>query len=344
MKSEFTIKELADLVNGEVVGDSSLIITGFGPLVGAGEKDLSFLAKVGKAELLEETGAAAVLVPLGITEAERTIVRVKDPYLASAIIQNHMLKKEFVSTGVHPTAVIGTGCSLPEQVSIGPQVVIGNGVTIGDCVLIAGGVVIGDDVVIGDHCEIRPNVTIENGCELGRRVIIHGGTVIGSDGYGYATDEQGQHVKRPQLGIVRIGDDVEIGANCCVDRATFGVTWIKSGTKIDNLVQLGHNVELGENSLLVAQVGIAGSTIIGRNVVFGGKAAASGHQYIGDRSMIAGKSGVHGDQPPGSMLAGTPAIDAKQWFKAASLFGKLPEIIKDIKRIKKELSRFAEKK
>ncbi len=201
---------------------------------------------------------------------------------------------------------------------------------------------IGDDVIIGDDCRIKANVTIEYGSELGSGVIIHAGTVIGSDGYGYATDKKGNHVKRPQLGIVRIGDEVEIGSNCSVDRATFGVTWIKSGSKIDNLVQIGHNSIIGENSLLVSQVGISGSTTLGRNVVFGGKAGAAGHQKIGDGTMVAGGSAVHGDHPAGSQLAGIPAFNAKLWFRAAALFSKLPELYKDVKNIKKELVRLSQ--
>ena len=266
----------------------------------------------------------------------------KNSYLAAAIIQNHMLQEPFQGTGVHGSAVVGSGTAIPEQVSIAANAVIGDNVVLGERVTIESCAVIGDNVTIGADCLIKANVTIGKNCELGARVTIHSGTVIGSDGYGYAADEEGKHVKRPQTGIVRIGDDVEIGANCCVDRATFGVTCIGSGTKIDNLVQVAHNVEIGENCLLVAQVGIAGSVILGRNVVFGGNAGAAGHQRIGDGTMVAGKSAVHGDQPAGSRLAGTPAIPATTWFKAASLFGKLPEIVRDMRRMKKELNRLAE--
>ena len=343
MKKEFILKDLAAMVDGEIVGDKQILIKGFGPIESAGQEEISFLAKSGNIELLENTGAAAILVPMTVETAGRTIVRVKNPYLAAAIIQNYILKEDFRACGIHNSVIIGENCLIPEEITIGANVVIGNQVTIGKRVYIGPGSVLGDTVSIGDDCIIKANVTIEKECELGVRTIIHAGTVIGSDGYGYATDQDGCHLKRPQLGIVRIGDDVEIGANCCVDRATFGVTWIKSGTKIDNLVQIAHNVTIGENSLLVAQVGIAGSATIGRNVVFGGKAGASGHVTIGDGSMIAGKAVVHGDQPAGSMLAGTPAIPAKQWFKAVTLFGKLPDLARDIRRIKKELNSLSEK-
>ncbi len=339
MTEKQTVGRLAALVDGEVVGDAQLPISGFGPLDGAEPGQLSFLAKEAGRARLEQSRASAFVVPADFSAAGTTLIRVADPYLAAAIIQNALLQQPFVAAGIHERAVIGGECRVPSEVSIDALAVIGDRVRIGERTVIGAGAVIGDDVTIGDDCTIRPNVTIEPRCEIGNRVIIHPGAVIGADGYGYATDRRGCHVKRPQLGIVRIGDDVEVGANTCIDRATFGVTWIKSGTKIDNLVQIAHNVVVGEHNLLVSQVGLAGSVTLGRNVVFGGKAGAAGHQYIGDRTMVAGKAAVHGDHPPDSQLAGTPAIPAKQWFKAASLFAKLPEIVRDIRQLKKELTR-----
>jgi len=342
MQKTYKIEELAALVDGEIIGDSSLSVSGFGSLDNARAGEMSFIAKADTENLLEKTAASVILVPMVISESTKTIIRVKNPYLASAIIQNHLLQEPFIATGIDTRAVIGENCTISDTVSIRANVVIGDRCTIGERVEIDPGVVIGDDVMLGDDCRIKGNVTIVQGCEIGSRVIVHPGTVIGSDGYGYATDERGIHTKRPQLGIVRIGDDVEIGANCCIDRATFGVTWIKSGTKIDNLVQVAHNVVVGENSLLVAQVGLAGSTILGRNVVLGGGAGASGHLSIGDGSMVAGRSAVHGDHPAGSMLAGTPAIAAKQWFRASTAFAKLPEILRDIRALKKAYTELTE--
>lgn len=343
-KKYFSLEELAALVQGEIIGERQITIHGFGPMDTAGPGEMSFLAKAGRAELISQSSASAFLVPMDITESSRTIIRVADPYLASAIIQNHILKKPFTAKGIHERAIIGEGCTIPEEVSIGALVVLGDRVVLGRQVEIGPGTVIGDDVSIGVDCIVKVNVTIEQGCELGERVIVHSGVVIGSDGYGYAADKQGCHIKRPQLGIVRIGDDVEIGANSCIDRATFGVTWIKSGTKIDNLVQVAHNVVIGENSLIIAQVGLAGSTTLGRNVVFGGKASTSGHLSIGDRSMIAGTAGVHGNQPAGSILAGTPAIPAKQWFKAVAQFRRLPDMGRDLRKLKKEMAGLLEEK
>jgi len=341
MKKKITLKELSQMVEGKLVGDAAVEITGFDSLNSAGSGDISFLVKAQYLEQLEQSKASAFLVSQDIEISHKKVVKVDDAYLASAIVQNYFLKQPFVAGGIHETAVIGDNCRISDEVSIAPHVVIGDQVSIGNRVQICAGVVIGDGVIIGDECTIKANVTIEHECQLGDQVTIHANTVIGSDGYGYATDKRGFHVKRPQLGIVRIGDDVEIGSNCSIDRATFGETWIKSGTKIDNLVQVGHNVVVGENSLLVGQVGISGSVILGKNVVFGGNAGASGHQTIGDGTMVAGFSAVHGDQPAGSRLAGIPAVNAKLWLKSAALFSKLPELVKDVRKIKKELARLS---
>ena len=339
MNKKLTLKALTKMVDGELSGDPALEISGFGPLDSAGPGDISFLVDATYHDQALSSGAAAILVAKMIDIEVDNLVRVDDAYLASAIIQNHFLAQPFEAGGIHDSAVIGKNCNFDKEITIGAQVVIGDRVTLGGQVEIGAGTVIGPDVTIGEGSTVRSNVTIEGGCELGKRVVIHPGCVIGSDGYGYATDKGGFHVKRPQLGTVKIGDDVEIGANCCVDRATFGVTWIKSGTKIDNLVQVGHNVVVGENSLLVAQVGISGSTTLGRNVVLGGQVGTVGHIRVGDGTMVAGKSAVHGNQPAGARLAGIPAIDGRQWLKSVTAFSKLPELLKDVRRIKKELDR-----
>lgn len=321
-----SIKEIAELVNGRAVGDTSLIIHGFAPIESAEESEISFLAGK-KLERLNETNAGAVLVAkVGEPIDDKVLIEVRDPYLAAAIIHNYFLETPFVAEGIHPAAHVGENCSISKEISIGPKAVIGSGVKIGDRVQIEPGVVIGDDVVIGCDVILKANVTIYKECLIGDRVTIHAGTVIGSDGYGYAPNELGEHIKRPQVGIVRIEDDVEIGANSCVDRAAYGETVIKSGTKIDNLVQVGHNVVVGENSLIVAQVGISGSTTLGRNVVLGGQSAIAGHLHLGDRVMVAARGGVHNNQPPGAVLGGAPAINAKQWAKSCAIFNKLPEL------------------
>lgn len=337
------LETLARLVGGEIIGDSGIQIYGFAPIETAGEGEITFLAKANRVELLLETKASAVLVPLAVEKAERTVLRVRDPYLASAKIHSCLLAEPFTAEGIHPTASIGKDCIIPDQVTIAANAVIGDRVRLGRQVFIGSGTVVGNDVEIGDDTILKANVTIEKECLLGCRVILHPGVVIGSDGYGYAVDEKGCHIKRPQVGIVRIDDDVEIGANTCVDRAAYGETWIKSGTKIDNLVQVAHNVVIGENSLIVAQVGLAGSTTLGRNVVMGGQSSAKGHVHLDDGVMVAARGGVHQNLSKGAVVGGAPAIPVKQWAKSVAVFAKLPEIFKDIKKIKRDIEEIIKK-
>lgn len=334
-----SIDDLAEMVKGEVSGDKKVFIRGFAPLETAGPEDISFLANAKKADLLEKTKAGAVIVPLGVEQSDKIpLIRVKDPYLAVAIIHSFFVQTPFQAKGIHPRACVGEQCLFGKEVSIAPLAVVGDRVRIGERVRIEAGAVLGDDVELGDDTTIKANVTIYNGSKIGKRVTIHSGTVIGSDGYGYSANERGEHIKRPQVGIVQIDDDVEIGANCCIDRAAYGRTWIKSGVKIDNLVQVAHNVVVGENSLLVAQVGLAGSTILGRNVVMGGQSATAGHLTIGDQVMVAARGGVHNDQPKGAVLGGAPAIPIRQWAKASAIFAKLPELQTKIRNNSKAIA------
>ncbi len=337
------IDQLAELVDGEIIGDGSLEIQRLESIEAAQEGDITFLVKPKSIDLLEQTNATAAIVPLEIKKSGKPIIRVRNPYLASAIIHNYLLEKPFVSQGIHSTVIVGSECKISEEISIGPYVVIGNCVNLGKRVTIGPGVYIGDNVTIGDDTEIKANVTIEYESTIGNRVTIHPGTVIGSDGYGYAPDEKGCHIKRPQVGTVRIDDDVEIGANCCVDRATFGLTWIKSGTKIDNLVQIAHNVVVGENCLMVSQSAASGSTIFGRNVVMGGQAATKGHVSLGVGVMVAARGGVTRDLPAGGLFGGYPAIPIKQWTKAATAFSKVPELRKEVRKLRNEIEELHKK-
>lgn len=336
-KKQVSVQQLADLVQGKVVGDNTIMVSGLSSVEAAEYGEITFIAKVSKKDWLNNTKASVVIVPFDIESSSKTIIRVKDPYLASAIIHNYLLADPFVAKGVHKSASIGKECVLPEEISVGPCAVIGNRVKIGKRVYIGAGVVIADDVEIGDDTVLRPNVVIEYGCRIGCRVILHAGTVIGSDGYGYAADEKGCHIKRPQVGSVRIDDDVEMGANCCVDRGAYGLTWIKSGTKVDNMVHIAHNVEVGENCLLLTHVGISGSTVLGRNVVLGGKASTKGHIRLGDGVMVAGKGGVTKNLPKGAVVGGMPAIPIEKWRKAAITYSKIPEMRSEIRRLSTEL-------
>ena len=343
-EKKITLAQAAKMVNGQLDGDANMPVLGLSSLEAAGEYDLTFLASVKDKEKLASTKAAAALVPLALdSKLKIPVIRVKDPYLAAAIIQNYLLAKPFQAQGIHPRSIQGEGCVFGKEITVCAGSVLGDSVTLGERVYIGPNTVIGDDVVIGDDCIIKANVTIESGSRIGNRVILHPGVVIGSDGYGYATDERGFHVKRPQVGFVRIDDDVEIGANTCVDCGTFGPTWIKSGVKIDNLVQLGHNAIIGENSLIVSHVAVAGSTSLGRNVVIGGGVMLNGHIHLSDRVMVAGASAVHSSQPAGALIGGIPAIPIKQWAKATTVYGRLPEINSEVRKLRKELQELQEK-
>lgn len=344
MTKRIPLAEVAKMVQGELVGEGTLTINNLASIEAAGKNDLTFLVKAQEIERLKSSRALAALVPMAMKDdLEMPVIKVKDPYLASAIIHNHILETPFVAAGIHPQAFIGDDCTIPEQVSIGPMVVIGNRVQFGERVKIEPGTVIGDDVIIGDDTLLKANVTIAEGCKLGSRVTIHSGTVIGSDGYGYATDQMGNHVKRPQVGSVRIDDDVEIGSNVSVDRGAFGDTWIQSGVKIDNQVQIAHNVVIGPNSLLVAHVAIAGSTTLGRNVVLAGKVVVNGHIHLDDQVMVAAGGGVHHSLPKGSKVGGFPAMAIKSWAKANSVYSRLPEFYGEFKKLKKTVAALQEK-
>ena len=331
---------LASLVSGEVEGDGEVLIERFAPLDSASSGEISFLIKAKDERYLLTSDASAFIVPIDVKNIDRkSIIRVKDPYLAVAIIHSYLLREPFKGRGVHPRSYVGGDCTLGREITVAPMAVLGDRVILGERVTIESGAVIGDDVTIGSDSTIKANVTVSCECIIGERVTIHSGTVIGSDGYGYSVNECGEHLKRPQVGIVRIDDDVEIGANCAIDRAAYGTTWIKSGTKIDNLVQVAHNVVIGENSLIVAQVGLSGSTTLGRNVVMGGQSATTGHITLGDRVMVAARGAPHKDHPEGTVLGGVPAIPVRQWARACAVFAKLPELQKNVRKNSKALSR-----
>ena len=331
-----TLAELAELVGGRLHGDGSLPIEGVAELDVAGPGQITFLTQGRPGERLRNCQAAAVVVPASDYNYPLPVIQVADPYLAIAVIHNHFLARPFQATGIDPRAVVGADCRIPAAVSVGPLAVLGDRVRLGERVRLEPGVVLGDEVVIGDDTTLKANVTVGQGCRIGCRVTIHSGTVIGGDGFGYATDSAGHHLKRPQVGIVQIDDDVEIGANSAIDRATFGKTWIKRGTKIDNLVQIAHNVVVGEDSIIVSQSGISGSTILGAGVVLGGQVGVAGHLKIGDRVMAAARTGLHADVAAKSVMAGFPAIPHSLWLRVSALLPGLPELVKEVRALKKQ--------
>lgn len=341
MSRECTLQQLADLVEGRVEGNPHLVMRGLNGIEQAGPDELTFILESKQLPLPAACQAGACIVPADAGSLSIASIVTDQPAVAAARIHTFFLAAPFAAQGIHPSAVIGSGCTIPSQVSIGPLVCLGERVVLGERVTIHAGAVIGSDTVIGDDTVIHAHVTVAERCTIGQRVILNHGAVIGSDGFGFATDARGRHYKKPQVGTVRIDDEVEIGALSCVDRAAFGVTWVKAGAKIDNLVMVGHNVVIGENSVLVAQVGVAGSTTLGRNVVLGAKVGVAGHLHLGDQVMAAAMSGVHNNQPNGAVIGGAPAFAVKSWGKATAVFSRLPEMAKELRRLRKEVDRLA---
>ena len=321
-----TLTEIAALIQGDVVGDGRTLVTGIGGLKDAQPGDLAFLANPKYRPLLERTAAAAVITSRDITRSSKPIVRTDHPSLAFARIAEIFFPPAHRHPqGIHATAVVSPRATLGRGVALGPHVVVEDEAAIGDGAVLYAGVYVGARARIGEQTLIYPNVVLREDVTIGRRVIIHGGTVIGADGFGFGTVD-GVHHKIPQRGTVVIEDDVEIGANCTVDRARFDVTRVGRGTKIDNLVHIAHNVTVGEHSLLVAQVGISGSTTLGHHVTLGGQVGVVGHVTIGDHAVVGAQGGVTKSMPPGSHWWGTPARDLAQWKKIYGYVQVLPKL------------------
>lgn len=321
-----TLNEIARLLEGRVLGDGGLRITGISGLREAQEGDLSFLAHPKYAPLLKETKASAVIAGENTTLPERlAAVIVKDPNKAfTKVIEQFASALVKIKREIHPTAVIAEGVTLGPNVAVGAYAVIEEGASIGAGTTIYPHVYLGHRTAIGQDCLIYPRVVVRERCIVGNRVTLHAGAVIGSDGFGFAAGD-GRREKIPQVGVVVIEDDVSIGANTTIDRARFDKTVIRKGTKIDNLVQIAHNVQLGENCALAAQVGIAGSTRIGNNVLIGGQAGLNEHIEIGDNTLIGAQSGVMKTFPPGSILAGYPARPRSQTLRQHAVLQSLAE-------------------
>ncbi|MDI6733797.1 MAG: UDP-3-O-(3-hydroxymyristoyl)glucosamine N-acyltransferase [Planctomycetota bacterium] len=337
-KIQPTTGSLAKLVQGKIIsGKSDTFIKNFGSIDRAQSDEITFLANKKYLPLLKDTKASAVLSP-DIPEIkwlsvppDLTVILVDNPDLAfSKVVEYFLPSEKTFPAGIHKKALIAGGVKLGKKVSVHAFAVIEKGTVIADGTIIYPNVYIGSSAKIGKNCLIYPNVVIREQSVIGDNVIIHSGTVIGSDGFGY-TMAQGKRVKIPQRGNVIIEDDVEIGANVTIDRARFGSTIIRKGVKIDNLVHIAHNVEIGENSLLIAQVVIAGSARIGKNVILAGQSGVDGHIQIGDNVKVGAKAGVMKNIPPNSMVAGFPARPYRQHLKELSLLNKLPELIKRLK-------------
>ncbi len=327
------LSAIAKLVNGTVEGVaaddvSTILIDGVNTLSAAGDTEISFLANQRYKSTLSETIAAAVLLSADDPAPEHcAVIRVADPYLAFAQLQRFFHPHPQASGKIHSTAAIDPSAQLADDVDVGAHAVIGAGVQIGAGSMIGAACVIGDDTRVGERCIFHPGAVIRERCVVGNDVILQPGAVIGSDGFGYAWTGS-QHLKIPQAGRVILEDDVEIGANTCIDRGAIDDTVIERGVKLDNQIQVAHNVRIGAYSIMASQVGISGSTTIGKGCQFGGQAGLAGHLHIGDGVKLTAQAGVLSDLDAGGTYAGSPAIPYRLFFKVSALMHKLPEMWK----------------
>ncbi|MGQ9577936.1 MAG: UDP-3-O-(3-hydroxymyristoyl)glucosamine N-acyltransferase [Candidatus Aminicenantales bacterium] len=328
------LKELAARLNCTYEGDGEVEIRRVASLETATEGDLSFLSHPRFRRLLSQTRASALILAPDIPVEGKNVIRSVNPQLSFIQAAELLHPATRPIPGIDASAYVSPTATLGEGVTISAGCVIGANVVIGARTIIHPLVVIYPEVTIGEDCEIHAHVSIRERTLVGNRVIIHNGAVIGADGFGYVQTSEGEHRKIPQLGRVVIEDDVEIGANTTIDRAALGETRIGRGTKIDNLVQVAHNVQIGPHSILAGQVGIAGSTKIGQRVIMGGQVGIADHIEIGDRVLIAAKSGVAKDIPPASFMAGIPAVDIREWRKVCVLLSKLEQMFKEVNRLR----------
>lgn len=338
-----TLKEIAQLIQGEVVGDDTIAVKGVSGIKEAKNGDITFLANPKYLSYIDKTEASAIITSRDVLRSSKPIIRTDNPSLAFVKIVSLFAPGEIHKPlGIHPTAILGKNVKLGKGVSIGAYVSLEDNVIIGDNSVIYGGCFIGNDTQIGQDALIYPNVSIREFVVIGRRVIIHSGSVIGSDGFGFLTIE-GQHHKIPQIGTVEVEDDVEIGANVTIDRARFDKTIIGKGTKIDNLVHIAHNVIIGQNSIIVAQVGISGSTVIGNNVTLAGQAGLVGHITVGDNAIVAAQGGVTKSVPANTLVSGYPAKPHNIAIKVNACVQNLPRLYETVNALKKKIEELEKK-
>ena len=331
-----TANEIAQKVDGNILGDGETKLTGFAKADAATTGDLTFAENEKFFRLAEQSQASAILAPAEFQSESKTVIQVKDARIAFAQVLPLFFPEKQFTPGFHPSAVVPKSANIAETAHIGPNCVIGENVTIGDDAILEAHCTIGDDSELSQACHLFPNVSVYHGCRLAKRVRIHSGTVIGSDGFGYVFD-QDHHRKIPQIGGVIIEDDVEIGANCTVDRGALGDTKIGRGTKIDNLVQIGHNVIIGEHCIIIAQNGIGGSSKIGAYSILAGQAGVAGHLKVGPKSVVAAKSGVINDLEGNQQYMGYPAIPASEAKRQIVAVKKLPDLAKRVRKLEKRL-------
>ena len=324
--------ELARVLQAELRGDPEVEITGVAGIEDAGPGHVTFVANPKYAALAKSTRASAILVAPNFPDVPAITMRLKNPYLGFAQAVEIFYQPPAWPAGIHATAVIHPTAKIGANAHIGAYAVIGENVTLGDQAVVLSHVVIYPGVRIGHRFFAHAHAVVREHCVLGDDVVLQNGAVVGSDGFGFAKDEAGHWHKIPQSGPAILGDRIEVQTNSCIDRASVGATRIGDGVKVDNLVQVGHGSSVADNTLLCAQVGLAGSTHVGKNVILAGQVGVAGHCNIGDGVVAIAQAGLHGDIPAGSMLAGSPAFDHKQWLRATALFSRLPELVKQFQR------------
>ncbi|MDX9811003.1 MAG: UDP-3-O-(3-hydroxymyristoyl)glucosamine N-acyltransferase [Bacteroidales bacterium] len=340
---EFNAATIAGFLSGEIEGDPEVIVNTIAKIEEGSKGALSFLANPRYEPYIYTTKSSIVLVNRSFRPSEKveaTLIRVDDAYEAFASLLRLVDQARPRKKGIHPTAVIEASASLGKDVYIGPYSYIGENCLIGDNCSVYPHTYVGDGTRLGDNCTLYAGVKIYHQCVVGNSCTIHAGTVIGSDGFGFAPQSESEFMKIPQLGNVIIEDNVEIGANVAIDRATMGSTLIRKGVKIDNLIQIGHNVEIGENTVMAGQTGIAGSTKVGKNCMFGGQVGISGHLKIADGTKIGAQSGIPGDvRKENSILLGYPAMDHKDFLRSSVIFRKLPDLKMKVDEMAKEIEK-----
>lgn len=337
---KFTAQQIADFLQGRVEGDPQATVSTFAKIEEGQVGALSFLANAQYTHYIYDTASSIVLVNDDF-KAERpvkaTLVRVANAYEAVARLLQVYEQSQPKPSGISPLASVAESATVGEDCYIGPFAVIGEGVKLGKGVQVHAHVVIGDGVSVGDNCLFYPHVSIYHGCRIGHRVTLHSGAVIGADGFGFAPTADG-YDKIPQIGIVVLEDDVEIGANACVDRSTMGATVVHKGVKLDNLVQVAHNCEVGAHTVMSAQVGVAGSTKIGQWCMFGGQVGIAGHITVADGTQVGAQAGIAGSvKKPQTALHGTPAIDYNRFIRASIVYKQLPDMLRELQQLRKEV-------
>ncbi len=332
----FTVAEIAEKLEGQVLGDATLVLTGFAPADRAKAGDLTFAENETYFQKAEASAASAIMVAGTFTSTRKTLIRVANARIAFARVLPVFFPEPAFTPGIHPSAVVAASAKVDPTAFVGPHCVVGEEVHIGARTVLQGGNHVGNQSHIGDDSKLFPNVVIYHRTQIGSRVRIHSGAVIGADGFGYVMD-QGIHRKVPQVGNVIIADDVEIGANTTIDRGALGPTVIGKGTKIDNLVQLGHNVSVGENCIIIAQAGIAGSTKLGNHVILGGQVGIAGHLKIGNHVTIGAQSGIMRDAEDGITLLGCPAVQEKLFKRQILALSRLPDLMRRFRTLEKKL-------